>query len=89
MITELISTQTAQGLQQQAGQIQNQVNKFNAELNSISRNQAQLSDPRGMNCRGCVQGIVAQTEQTKTNPQRLQMCRHSTNHTQTLRTQRY
>ena len=71
MITELISTQTvAKGLQQQAGQIQSQVNKLNAELSSISRNQAQLSDlQRGYEiAEGVYKGIIAQTKQTKTNP---------------------
>jgi uncharacterized protein involved in exopolysaccharide biosynthesis len=71
MITELIGAQTvAKGLQQQASQIRTQVNKLSAELSSISRNQENLSDlqRRYEIAEGVYKGIIAQIEQTKTNP---------------------
>lgn len=71
MIAELIRTQTAaKGLQQQASQIQSQVNKLNAELKSIATNQAKLSDlqRRYEIAEGVYKGIIAQIEQTKANP---------------------
>lgn len=71
MIAELVKAQnTAQGLRQQASQLQSQLNKFNAELNSITTNQAQLSDlqRRYEIAEGVYKGINAQTEQSKTSP---------------------
>jgi Mrp family chromosome partitioning ATPase len=71
LIVEAIRNQTiAQGLQQQANQIQAQIAKLNAELNSISRNQAQFLElkRRFEIAEGVYKGIVAQTQQSKTNP---------------------
>ncbi len=71
MIAELVRIQnTAQGLQQQASQLQIQINKFNAELNSITANQARLSDlqRRYEIAEGLYKGINAQTGQSKTSP---------------------
>lgn len=71
MIAELVRAQnTAQGLRQQASQLQSQINKFTAELNSITANQAQLLDlqRRYEIAEGVYKGINAQTEQSKTSP---------------------
>lgn len=71
MIAELTRTQiAAKGQLQQAGQIQNQVSKLSAELNSISTNQSQLSDlqRRYEIAEGVYKGIIAQLQQAKTNP---------------------
>lgn len=71
LIAELTRTQTeAKGQQQQARQIQSQVDKFSAELNSIAKNQATLSDlqRRYEITEGVYKGIIAQVEQAKTNP---------------------
>jgi len=59
MIADLIKSQTtAQGLQQQANQIQTQINKLNTELKSIAINQGYLVDlqRRYEIAEGCVQG---------------------------------
>lgn len=71
MMAELIRTQTmAQGLRQQASQMQKQIDQLNAELNSITKNQAKLLDLKRRYdiAEGVYKGIVAQTEQSKTNP---------------------
>jgi len=71
MIAELTRNQTtAQGLQQQASQIQNQIDKLNAELNSITTNQAKLLDlqRRYEIAEGVYKGTIAQIQQGKTNP---------------------
>ena len=70
IITELIGSQTtAKGLEQQAAQLQAQVDKFSAELNSIAQNQAQLSElQRKYNvAEGVYKGIIAQVNQAKIN----------------------
>lgn len=71
MIAQLIQAQTvAKGLQQQASQIQSQVNLLNAELRSISTNQAKFADlqRRYEIAEGVYKAIIAQTQQAKTNP---------------------
>jgi polysaccharide biosynthesis transport protein len=71
MIAELVTNQTlAQGLQQQASQIQKQIAKLTTELNFITKNQTQLLDlqRRYEIAEGVYKGIVAQGEQAKTNP---------------------
>lgn len=71
MIAELIRTETtAKGLQQQALQLQSQVDKLSAELSSISKNQAQLTDLQRKYeiAEGVYKGIIAQLQQAKTSP---------------------
>lgn len=71
MVTELINSQTtAKGLQQQAGQLQSQVDKLSAELRSISGNQAQLAQLQRQTeiSEGLYKGIVAQLQQARTSP---------------------
>jgi uncharacterized protein involved in exopolysaccharide biosynthesis/Mrp family chromosome partitioning ATPase len=71
MIAELVKNQTlAQGLQQQAGEIQNQINQLNTELKFVTKNQAQFLElqRRYEIAEGVYKGIIAQREQTKTNP---------------------
>lgn len=71
LMLELIRNQTlAQGAQQQAQQIQRQVNKLNTELSFVTKNQAQLLDLQRKYeiAEGVYKGIIAQTEQSKTNP---------------------
>ncbi|MBE9016946.1 P-loop NTPase [Chroococcidiopsidales cyanobacterium LEGE 13417] len=71
LMVELIRNQTlAQGAQQQAKQIQKQVDKLNTELNFITKNQAQLLDLQRKYeiAEGVYKGIIAQSEQSKTNP---------------------
>lgn len=71
MITELVRTQTtAKGLQQQASQLQSQIDKLSNELRSISTNQSQLADLQRKYeiAEGVYKGIVAQVQQAKTNP---------------------
>jgi len=71
MITELVRAQsTAKGLEQQAGQLQSQVDKLKGELNFISKNQVQLADLQRQFeiAEGVYKGIIAQIEQAKTSP---------------------
>lgn len=71
MIAELVRNQTtAEGLQQQARQIQNQTQKLNSELNFIAVNQAILLNlqRRYEIADGVYKGIFAQAQQAKTNP---------------------
>ena len=71
LMVELIRNQTlAQGTQQQAKQIQKQIDKLNTELNFITKNQAQLLDLQRKYeiAEGVYKGIIAQSEQSKTNP---------------------
>lgn len=71
MIAELTRTRnTAKGLYQQANQIQAQIDKLNAELNSLTSNQTQLAElqRRYEIAEGAYKGIIAQIQQTKTNP---------------------
>ncbi len=71
MISELIRAQTAaKGLQQQAAQLQTQVDKRNAELSFISANQARLLNlQRNYEiAEGVYKGTIAQIQQAKTNP---------------------
>jgi uncharacterized protein involved in exopolysaccharide biosynthesis len=71
MIAELVRTQNAaKGLQQQANQLQSQVNKFSTELSSISKNQGQFAELQRKYeiAEGVYKGIIAQLQQTKTNP---------------------
>jgi uncharacterized protein involved in exopolysaccharide biosynthesis/Mrp family chromosome partitioning ATPase len=71
LMLELVRNQTlAQGLQQQASQLQNQIAKLDTELNFITSNQAQLLDLQRKYeiAEGVYKGIIAQGEQSKTNP---------------------
>ncbi|KJH70352.1 GumC family protein [Aliterella atlantica] len=71
MIAELTRARnTAKGLYQQANQIQTQINKLNAELSSITSNQGELTElqRRYEIAEGAYKGIIAQIQQTKTNP---------------------
>jgi len=71
MITELVKAQTvAKGLQQQGGQLQNQVDKLRGQLSSISANQGQLANLQRQYeiAEGVYKGIIAQLQQAKTNP---------------------
>jgi Mrp family chromosome partitioning ATPase len=71
LMLELVRNQTlAQGMQQQASQIQNQTAKLDSELNFITSNQAQLLDLQRKYeiAEGVYKGIIAQGEQSKTNP---------------------
>lgn len=71
MIAELTRTRNAaKGLYQQASQIQVQIDKLSAQLNSITANQTQLSElqRRYEIAEGAYKGIIAQIQQTKTNP---------------------
>jgi uncharacterized protein involved in exopolysaccharide biosynthesis/Mrp family chromosome partitioning ATPase len=68
MIVGLINTEAkAAGLEQQARQIQNQVDKLNAELSFITRNKAQLADLQRKYdiAEGVYKGIIAQVQQAK------------------------
>ena len=70
MINNLIGAQvTAKGLQQQAAQIQNQIDKFSTDLNFISKNQARLTELQRQfdTAEGVYKGIVAQVSETKIN----------------------
>lgn len=71
MIAELIRSQNnASGLQQQANQIASEVNRVNAELNHITQNRSQLLNLQRQYeiAEGVYKSILAQVEQTKTNP---------------------
>lgn len=71
MIAELVKAEaTAKGLKQQAVQLQNQRAKLSTELESISKNQAQLADLQRQFevAEGVHRGIIAQIEQAKTSP---------------------
>ena len=71
MIAELIRTQTtARGLQQQAAQLQNQINKLNTELSFISTNQSQFLDLQRKYeiAEGVHKSVIAQIQQVNTNP---------------------
>ncbi|PPS41159.1 tyrosine-protein kinase domain-containing protein [Chroococcidiopsis sp. TS-821] len=71
MIAELIRAQNnAAGLQQQANQIASEINRVNAELNNIAQNRAQLINLQRQYeiAEGVYKSILAQVEQTKTNP---------------------
>lgn len=70
MIGELIKSEIeAKGLEQQASEIQNQLNQFTTEINLISKNQGQLLElERQYNiAEGVYKGIVAKVSQTKLN----------------------
>ncbi|MGF1480895.1 MAG: GumC family protein [Cyanophyceae cyanobacterium] len=70
MITDLIRTQiTAQGLQQQASQIQNRVEQLSSELAFVSKNKAQLTELQRKYdiAEGIYKGITAQVSQSKIN----------------------
>ena len=70
MINNLVSAQlAAKGLQQQAAQIGNQINKLSNDLNSISKNQAELTELQRQfdTAEGVYKGIVAQVSETKIN----------------------
>jgi len=71
IIAEVIRNQTAaEGLQQQARQLQSQLQKLYSELNFIGVNQAILLDLQRRNeiADGVYKGIFAQTQQGKANP---------------------
>lgn len=71
IVADLVRKQTeAQGLRQQASQLQVQVDKLNAQLRNISTNQAQLSylQRRYEIAEGVYKAIIAQAQQAKTNP---------------------
>lgn len=71
MIAELHRTHTvAKGLQQQAVQLQSQVDKLSAELSSVSTNQGELLDLQRKYdiAEGVYKGIIAQIQQAKTSP---------------------
>ena len=71
MLAELVRNQTlAQGLRQQANQIQNQIYKLNTELNYNTANQARLFElQRGYEiAEGVYKGIIARGQEGKANP---------------------
>lgn len=70
MIAEFVKSEIeAKGLKQQAIQIQNQIDKFSAELNFISKNQVRLLELQRQYdiAEGVYKGIVAQISQTQIN----------------------